>query len=320
MNELKWYHKVLIALVIVACFPLIIVAIIAAAIYIPIQSAKEKKKYKVSPYYAELGQPFKTGISASPAYRFYNAAKRRELSVQYVRQESNGLEYFIHEETVYVLPDFESLFFDEEATQWQVDLDGDWTPFDEVYTTLLAQLENVSDRPVRLLVERTMIPVFDLNEKIVPDGVFVTWSYETVFENEESPLKMIIPQSTEALYNMMLQTPDLCGSFTLSESKETIVWDLNESIKIEIGFDTEECYFGMSKVLSGKIEKQITHWHPTLLEVYRDVCRIGKCGNVLVLRSSLGNVNFLYAGSKRDCPYSPDKKPLFGKYYYLEAV
>jgi len=39
----------------------------------------------------------------------------------------------------------------------------------------------------------------------------------------------------------------------------------------------------------------------------------------MVLRSTASSGTLMYSGSKEDCPYTPDKKYLFGKYYYLEA-
>ena len=63
----------------------------------------------------------------------------------------------------------------------------------------------------------------------------------------------------------------------------------------------------------------ITHWHPTVYEIYGEVCEIGLRGNVLVLSQRAGSGAVLYSGKKGDCPYKPDKKVLFGKYYYIEA-
>ena len=54
-------------------------------------------------------------------------------------------------------------------------------------------------------------------------------------------------------------------------------------------------------------------------EIYDEVCNIGKRGNVMVLRSTATSGALMFYGSKADCPYSPDKKYLLGKYYYLEA-
>ena len=77
--------------------------------------------------------------------------------------------------------------------------------------------------------------------------------------------------------------------------------------------------FCIQKLLLGKIESGITHWHPTEYEIYDEVCKIGKRGNVLVLRQGAGSGAVLYSGSRDECPYKPDQKVLLGKYYYIEA-
>jgi hypothetical protein len=319
MNKLKWYQKLLIALTVIIFSPLIVAGIIIAGIYTLFKMPKNKKEYKNSRYYADFQHKFMTSILYSPEYRFYNSAMHRGLPIKYVKQESNGFEYFIHNETIYLFPDFDQIDLNEEGNVWQADYDGDWKPFDECYANLLAKLESTPIYPIKLLVERKMFPTLNLNGKDIPDCIFVTWNYENAFENEESPLKMIIPQNSKELYDMMLQTPDLCGTFELNEGNENIEWLLHENIKIELGVDPRDCYFGVSRLLFGNVESSITHWHPTIFEIYDDVCNVGKRGNVMVLRSTASSGTLMYSGSKADCPYAPDKKYLFGKYYYLEA-
>ena len=75
----------------------------------------------------------------------------------------------------------------------------------------------------------------------------------------------------------------------------------------------------VERLLFGKIESGITHWHPTEYEIYDEVCEIGRRGHVLVLRTRAGSGAVLYSGRKEDCPYKPNKKVLLGKYYYIEA-
>ncbi len=320
MNKNKWYENLLIALIIIILSPLIILVLICAGTSYLFQLPKNKKAYKNSLYYAEFKQEFETCIFYSYEYRFYNSAMRRKLPLKYVKQESNGFEYFIYNETIYLFPDFDQMDWSEDGAVLEVDYDGDWKPFDESYKNLLSKLENSSEYPVKLLVERNMIQIFNLNEVQLPDCIFVTWSYENAFENEDSPLKMIAPKDINELYDMMLQTPDLCGKFGFSEDKRFIVWDLFENIRLEIGMDFREGYISIQRLLFGKIESGITHWHPSKFEIYDDVCSIGKRGNVLVLRSRWFGDSMLYSGSKEECPYSPDKKYLFGKYYYFENV
>ena len=95
MNKLKWCKKILIALTVVILSPLIIVGVTIAGIYTLFQTPKDKKEYKKSRYYADFKQKFTMDILNSPEYRFYNSAVRRNLRLKYIKQESNGFEYFI---------------------------------------------------------------------------------------------------------------------------------------------------------------------------------------------------------------------------------
>lgn len=316
MNEQKWYHKVLIILLCILFSPLICVA----AIIILLQIPKRKKEYKRSDYYSDLKRKYTHGILDSPEYRFYNSAIHRKLPIRYIKQESNGLEYFIYNETIFLFPNFDQMDLNEEGTEWKTDYDGTWKSFDEAYANLLSKLDNTNNLPVKLLIERAMFPQWILNPIRIPDCVFVSWNYENALENEDSPLKMIVPQNAKELYDMMCQTTDLCGKFALSDDNTKIEWDFCEHFKITLGVDPRDCYLGISKQLFGKAESSITHWHPSIFEIYNEVRTLGKRGNILVLRTSLHGTAVLYSGDKETCPYSPRKKHWFGKYYYLEAV
>lgn len=239
MNRTKWIRKLVIALAVIVFSPLIAAGMAAAGAAALLRRQRFKREYVKSRYYRDLGQRSAPWMQDSPEYRFYNAAMRRGLPVQYVRQESNGLEYFIYCETIYLFPDFDQIGFDEDKGDWQADYDGEWTPFAECYAGLLDKLETAPEHPVKLLVERSMFPVMNLNDWEVPACIFVTWSYENAFENEDSPLKMLIPQNTGELYKMMRQTPELCGRFELDGKK--IRWDLYQGIRIELTADPGDC-------------------------------------------------------------------------------
>ncbi|MBE6584891.1 MAG: hypothetical protein E7645_00010 [Ruminococcaceae bacterium] len=318
MKNMKWYVKAWIVLLIIVCSPFIILLALIAVPLILVERAKAKKAYYKSPYYAAFKKKFAMGITSDPAYRCYNGVAARGLPVKF-GAKLNGPLYCIHEGTLYVFPDFEQMGLSEDdGTTWQVNYDGDWVDFEEAYAKILAKSMD-SYKPIKLLVERSMITEYDLNKVELPPCVFVTGSYDTAFENEDSPLKMMVPQNAEELYAMMQKTPDLCGEYELTENRDGICWRIREDIQITLGVDPRDCYIGVDKLLFGKIESGITHWHPTACEIYNEVREIGKRGNVLVLRSIAGSGAVLYGGKKEDCPYKPDKKVLFGKYYYIEA-
>ena len=322
MTKMKWYEKVLTVLLIVLISPLIILGLLLAVPSLTREYRRSKKEYYKSPYYATFKKKFAWGIFTDPVYRVYNGAAARDLPVRFpdnMDDRIDGLSYFFYGDTLYLLPNFEQMGLSEDGRAvWQVNNDGDWMDFDEGYAATRVQAM-YPDLTVKFLVERRMITVCDLAETPPPACVLVTQSYETAFENEDSALKMRIPQSSADLYDMMCATPDLCGEFELTEDGQGIRWRIREDIQITLGVDLRDCYIGVDKLLFGKIESGITHWHPTVYEIYNEVREIGLRGHVLVLRQGAGSGAVLYSGKKEDCPYKPDKKILFGKYYYIEA-
>ena len=321
-NRTKWYGKILAVLLVVVFFPITILLLLIAAPFLIRGFRTVKKEYYKSPYYADFKKKYTSGITTDPVYRVYNGAAARDLPVRFpdnMDDRIDGLSCFFYGDTLYLLPNFEQMGLSEDGRAvWQVNNDGDWMDFDEGYAAMRVQAM-YPDQAVKFLVERRMITVCDLTETPPPACVFVTQSYETAFENEDSALKMRIPQSAEDLYGMMRDTPDLCGEFDLTEDGQGIRWRIREDIQITLGVDPHDCYIGVEKLLLGKIESGITHWHPTEYEIYDEVCEIGKRSNVLVLRARAGSGAVLYSGSRDECPYKPDQKVLFGKYYYIEA-
>ena len=315
MKETKWYVHVITALLIVIFSPLIILLFLIVGPVLIRESRRAKKEYYKSAYYADFEKKFTLGITSDPAYRFYNGAKARNLPVRYV-SKSDGQLYFFYGDTLYLFPDFEQVGLSEEdGTTWQADYDGDWMGFSEAYAKLMENTTVTSPGPVKILVERRMIVEGDLVKTPPPSCIHVIHSYETAFENDETALTLRIPQSSADLYDMMQKTPDLCGEYALTEDGESIRWRVREDIQITLGYG----YISAERLLLGKIESEITHWHPTAFEMYDEVCKIGKRGNVLVLRARAGSGAVLYSGSRDECPYKPDQKVLFGKYYYIEA-
>ena len=318
----KWSDKVLTVLLIVIFSPLILLLLLVACPFLAREYRRSKKAYDKSPYYAAFKKKFTMGITSDPVYRFYNGAVERNLSVRFPEKlddRIDGLSYFFYGDNLYLLPNFEQMGLSEDGRAvWQVNNDGDWMDFDEGYTATRVQAM-YPDQAVKLLVERRMIVECDLTKTPPPSCIHVIHSYETAFENDDTALTFRIPQSSADLYDMMCATPDLCGEFELTEDRQGIRWRIREDIQITLGVDLRDCYIGVDKLLLGKIESGITHWHPTEYEIYDEVCKIGKRGNVLVLRARAGSGAVLYSGSRDECPYKPDQKVLFGKYYYIEA-
>ena len=297
--------------------PLILLLLLFVALLYLAQLPGSLKAYKNSAYYHQFGLPFMISRLYCPEYRFFNSFKKRELPVRYIRQESNGLEYFIYDGTLYVFPDFDHLDLEENA-RWKADFDGDWKDFETAWEARRSQLDTDHGLPVKLLVERAMFTAYDLRETPLPPCIFLTANYETAFENEDSPFKLTVPTDPQQLYDRMAATPGLCGSFQMAENGQ-IRWDLYPGFRIDIDVDPEDCTVRVNRLLPRGTARELTHWHPSVYEIYGEVCKLGMPGSVLVFRTFGIGESVLYMGSEADCPYDPDQKPFLGKRYYLKA-
>ncbi len=316
---MKWYNKILLVLAIIIFSPIILLGIIIASISYLFEMPKNKREYKNSQYYADFHLPFRRFRLYSSEYIFYNNAKSRNLPINYIRQE-NGLECFLYNDTLYLFPDFDQLDFNADKAEWEADYDGDWKQFTDSFDNIVSKLNNeLKVYPIKLLVERRMFPMTDLNDIVIPGCVFLTWNYENTFENEDSALKLKVPVNTSELYEMMKETTFLCGEFYISD-EDNIIWNLYDGIQIKIGVDPSDCYIGVRKKSSSLITSEITHWHPTIFEIYDTVCKLGKRGNILLIRKFMLGDSVLYIGRKQICPYKEKERYYFaGKMYFFEA-
>ena len=319
MKVSKWYHNLLTILLLIIFFPIIFVFIVIAGILLLIEMPKNRKMYKQSRYYKDLHIPFSLNAVDKKEYRFYNSAIERGLKIQFTRQDDNCLEYFRYDGTLYLFPDFSQIDFDEEQSDWKAYYDGTWKSFDHAWQQLLLELHcDHSDTPVKVLIERDMIPISNLNLVTIPECIALVQRYENAFSDDDAPLECIYPQNTKELYEMMLRSNDLCGQFELIDEKQ-IRWYLYDGFVMHLSVDQRDCYIGIERLVLGKIESNITHWHPDHSTIFNDVCQMGKQGSVMVIRTFLTGASVLYQGSKADCPYEPNKKSIFGKLHYLEA-
>ena len=323
MQEDKWYKKALIYLIIVIFSPLILIGLIIFGITTLFQAPTLKKEYKKSRYYSDIKRKFNLSITNSPEYRFYNSAVKRDLPIVYRRQDSNGFEYFVYNGTLFLFPDFYDMDLDEDTGKWRVAWHDERADFSERFKKLKAKLDTVPDCPVKVLCERKLFRASNLQGYTLPEEVYLTSGYELAFDGKDSPLDIIIPQTTRELYNMMVQNPDLCGSYEMTADEDdygSIFWTLGDAcFELCVGRGQGYISVSVNGLLQGKIRKDITHWHPDPDEIYDEVIKIGKRGNITVLSSYWGGGALLYSGKKGECPYLPPKKHLMRKYYYIEA-
>lgn len=110
-EKLKRYQKLLIIAASIVFLPLIVFEQCRVLLQIP----KKRRIYKKSRYYADFKKKFSQMVLNSLQYRFYNSAVTRGLPMQYVYRESDGLEYFIYHQTLFLFPDFDQLELSEEG-------------------------------------------------------------------------------------------------------------------------------------------------------------------------------------------------------------
>ena len=213
----------------------------------------------------------------------------------------------------FLFPDFDQLNYSEEKDKWQVDYDGNWSPLEEAWQRQLDKLESQGGYPVKLLVERSMIPCFDLRQYLIPSCVFLTGSYEKAFEAEESPLQMIIPRNTKELYERLLKKPDLCGHMKWLENEGIMEWQLYKNMKLEeILRPPMIVVLSLKNGFSGTVEASVTH-RLGLFEIYDELCRIGKEGPCFGGPFFLGKRFGFVCGAKRRLSLFAGQKMPFGQ-------
>ena len=248
--------------------------------------------------------------------------RQRNLPVDYIRDESNGLEYFKIKnksefQDTYLFPDFERIKYSTQKNIWEVEYDDangiTKASLETAHKNLLMKyaVSIAKEQEVhhKIIVERNMIQELDLEDIEIPDYIFITWSYEEAFANEDACQNMKIPSTIIELFQMMNKNPNISGSFCISEDGGCIEWDLFESNKVRI-YREEEWIIDVDTLI---------HWHPTIYEIWDEIRKLGNKENVLVVRTLLNGAILSYQGSKIDCSYNKGEKTKFGKLHYLEV-
>ncbi len=284
------------------------------------------KEFNRSRYKADQKVKFSWQAAHSPQYRFYDSAILRSLSFDYRRQSPKGPDYFIMDGTVYLFPDFSYLEFDEKTGCWlAIEYDGEANGFDSRFAGLAGKLKGADGLPVKLLVERRMIQEGDLSRVVLPGSVYLIGSYETAFSPDDEPLKTLIVKSTAELYELMKNTPFLCGKYVLKDNGNgisVIEWAIGGTL-LELCVGHGDGWIGVrepdgSESAGAPSEKVAVSWNTNADEIYDEVCTIGRPGNVLVVDPRRGGF-VLYEGEKEKCPYLSGKKRLPGKMLIVEA-
>ncbi len=139
----------------------------------------ERKKYKKSFYYRDLGKKYSWGITKDFDYLLYECAKELGLSMErcvYFAEEEKNEEfpYYVWErekETVVILfPIFESVYYDHKEQRWAVNCDEDGLNLKEAVENSYGDLVKQFSYPVKLLLEEG---VFDDYKKVKEEPFFL---------------------------------------------------------------------------------------------------------------------------------------------------
>lgn len=322
-----------IALAIIICLPFIAAGLLCYWVYVavtfPIVQIKGVKNYKKSNYFRDFKLPYKIKTPELPQYIFYESAKKRNLPIQYVRQKSNGFEYFVYEKTVYIFGKFERLEYDEENKQWLVitrkgvkELRAEFGDFVKKQKALFDGSATIADfalLPVKMLVPIWFVASSEDFAPLpptlppIPEDAYIIDDYACAFERSSQEILASVPCSVRELYDMLMKTTDLCGEFSI-ESDEYIKY-VRGDLRVVIG----ENYIEINVKRKLPFEKNLTHWHPEPYEIYNDVCKIAKRGRVMVVKTLLGGASVKFFNDKSESKYKCDKNFILFKIYYFEA-
>ena len=122
-------------------------------------------------------------------------------------------------------------------------------------------------------------------------------------------------QTTEELYQMLLQNADRAGKIELVG--DALFW-MFSTFWVYAYVDGNEGYISVSKNKRHWWQSDtLLHWHPRKEEIYDQLSAIGKRGNILVIRTSPLFSDVFYLGAESEYPYSSDKKRHWGRLHYL---
>lgn len=324
---MKKYKEVIRVFMIILFFPLFLLIILPFCLLgfilfcfiTPYSAISNRKNYKKSAYYQKYKRPYNNKILSSNNYIFYNYAAKEKLDIQYVREKSNGFEYFIYEDSIFIFPDFNEIEFNVDKGEYEIVYNEKnketYISIDEFINNKRQLFDHNLNLPIKILVLRNYFSIEYLDIDNLPQSLYVIKDFNTAFKNDNKKTLSIVPNSTKTLYKMMLENEKLGGKFELKNDDEQIIWTF-ENVRYEIEVDESEGYLGVFK--NNKSHTDITHWHPLNYEIYDEVCNIGEKGNVLIIKSFLGSTEILYMGNPKNYVFDKNKKH-FGKIYYFES-
>lgn len=123
--------------------------------------------------------------------------------------------------------------------------------------------------------------------------------------------------TTKELYEKLLEMPDLHSKPELDG--ENLIWKLYENAYVQAYCDSYDTCIG---IISASPSCPSTHWHPDEDDMFDELYKFGKKGNILVLKRSADmwteTTSVFYVGEPDKYRFSKKKKWHWGKLTYLE--
>lgn len=102
-----------IVILVVLFSPIILVWLLMDRVAYLFSLPKLRKTYYGSVYYKDLSVPYSKHLLYSPQYRVYNSLKKQGLDFQFRDSYSNDINYFVYENTLYLLENLDQMQFNE---------------------------------------------------------------------------------------------------------------------------------------------------------------------------------------------------------------
>ena len=125
-----------------------------------------------------------------------------------------------------------------------------------------------------------------------------------------------MPTTARELYDLLLQTPDLCGRLTL-ETEDILRWDLWEGYRLSISLNQREAYVALEA--TGRIPWQLTHWHTDNEVILEELRSLGLKDSLLVLRRSWFGEKTMFFAPGEEIPRGALRRGLVRKPLILKA-
>lgn len=125
--------------------------------------------------------------------------------------------------------------------------------------------------------------------------------------------KITIPVNSQELYKMLANSQ---GLHSLPQIKDDVItWELYDGVCIEASISEYDTIIDI--VQNNAFHDSYTHWHPDLEEMYEELYKLGKAGNILVLRKTLFGIETYYIGEPDKYRFPAKKKWHWGRLIYL---